>query len=230
MTTIRANLDAIYERIEQAAAEAGRDPGTVRLVAVSKTKPVGLVAEALAAGHTRFGENYVQEARGKIEELSDTAAEWHFIGHLQTNKAKYVVKLFDLIHSVDSTRLADAINKEAVKIGKIQDVLIQVNISGEETKSGSAPEETMELVRHVSGLDHLALRGFMTMPPFFDDPDRARPVFAELRRIRDAVVAAAPGIGALEELSMGMTGDFEAAIAEGATLVRVGTAIFGSRG
>jgi pyridoxal phosphate enzyme (YggS family) len=230
MSSIKDNINTINERIAQAAAEAGRARGSVRLVAVSKTKPPGLVAEALAAGHTRFGENYVQEARNKIEELSDRAAEWHFIGHLQTNKAKYVVKLFDLIHSVDSTRLASAINKEAAKIDKVQNILIQVNVSGEETKSGSAPEETLKLVRHVSAMDHLALKGLMTMPPFFDDPDRARPFFAELRRIRDTVRDGEPKVGALDELSMGMTGDFEAAIAEGATLVRVGTAIFGGRG
>jgi len=227
---MKANIDAINERIARAAADAGRAPDSVRLVAVSKTKPAALVAEALDAGQRAFGENYVQEAGDKIAELANSPAEWHFIGHLQKNKAKYVVKLFDLIHSVDSIRLANAINKEAAKIDKVQDILAQINISGEQTKSGTAPAETTDLVRHTMELTHVALNGFMTMPPFFDDPERARPFFAELRKIRDAVVKTEPGLGPLKELSMGMTGDFEAAIAEGATLVRVGTAIFGGRG
>ena len=228
MSSIKSRLATINDRIRQAAAAAVRAPESVRLVAVSKTHPADRVREAVACGQAVFGENYIQEARDKVAALYDTPAQWHFIGHLQTNKAKYAVRLFELIHSVDSLRLAEAINKEAAKTGKTQRILIQVNISGEETKSGTAPEETRELVRKAIALPHLRVEGLMTMPPYFDDPVRARPFFRRLREIRDAIVAAAPG-HPLPELSMGMTGDFETAIAEGATLVRIGTAIFGER-
>ncbi len=226
---VKSNLDTVNVRIRQAAKAAGRSPDSVSLVAVSKTHPADRVRQAVDAGHMVFGENYIQEARDKIAALADTPARWHFIGHLQTNKAKYAVKRFDLIHAVDSVRLASTIDREAAKIDKIQRILIQVNIAGETTKSGTAPEQTLELVRHAAGLDHITVEGFMTMPPFFGDPDRARPYFRQLREIRNAVAGDIPGIGPLAELSMGMTGDFEAAIAEGATLVRVGTAIFGER-
>jgi hypothetical protein len=229
MNHIANNIRAIYDRIHRTAKASGRSPESVRLVAVSKTQPADRVREAVAAGQTMFGENYIQEARDKAAALDDTATEWHFIGHLQTNKAKFAVRLFDLIHSVDSVRLANAIDKEAAKIDKIQRILIQVNIAGEATKSGAAPQETVNLVKHVTDLRHLTLEGFMTMPPFFDDPERARPFFRRLREIRDAVNENKPSGETFSELSMGMTGDFEAAIAEGATLVRVGTAIFGDR-
>lgn len=229
MTDIKSRIDAVKARISQAAVDSGRAPDAVRLVAVSKTHPAERVRAALAAGHTVFGENYIQEARDKIAALEDTPARWHFIGHLQTNKAKYAVRLFELIHSVDSLRLAEAIDREAEKRGIVQRVLIQVNIAGEASKSGSAPEAAAALVRQAAALPHLSVEGLMTMPPFFDDPDRARPFFMRLREIRDAVATAGPTAFPLPELSMGMTGDFEAAIGEGATLVRVGTAIFGGR-
>lgn len=228
MTSIKSHLATINDRIRQAAIAAGRAPESVRLVAVSKTHPAGSIREALAAGQTVFGESYIQEAREKIAALPDAPAEWHFIGHLQTNKAKYAVRLFELIHSVDSLRLAEAIDQEAAKRGKVQRVLIQVNIAGEATKSGSAPEAAAALVQQAAALPHLSVEGLMTLPPFFDDPVRARPFFKRLRKIRDTITAASPHIR-LPELSMGMTGDFEAAIAEGATLVRIGTAIFGDR-
>lgn len=228
MTSIKSRLATINDRIRQATAAAARAPESVRLVAVSKTHPADSVREAVACGQIVFGENYIQEARDKVAALSDTPARWHFIGHLQTNKAKYAVRLFELVHSVDSLRLAEAINQEAAKRGKLQRVLIQVNIAGEASKSGSAPDEAAALVRQAIALPHLRVEGLMTMPPYFDDPVRARPFFKRLREIRDAIVDAAPG-HALPELSMGMTGDFEAAIAEGATLVRIGTAIFGER-
>lgn len=226
--TIRDNLERVRERIARAAEGAGRDPSTVRLVAVSKTVEADRVRAAVDAGVTDLGENYVQEARTKIGEIGN-AARWHFIGHLQTNKAKFVVDIFDTIQTVDRLKLAETLSAKAVARARTLDVLIQVNISGEETKSGAAGGEAVDLVRGVAVLPNLAVRGFMTMPPFFDDPDAARPYFAALRALRDHIDGLSiPGVS-MEELSMGMSGDFEAAIAEGATIVRVGTAIFGSR-
>ncbi|ACL02103.1 alanine racemase domain protein [Desulfatibacillum aliphaticivorans] len=227
--TISKNLQEIQERIQKAAEECGRDPQSIRLVAVSKTKPAEMLRQAAAAGATIFGENYIQEAREKIAELESLDVEWHFIGHLQSNKAKYAVPLFSLIHSVDSFKLAGEIDKQAAKAGKIQDILVQVNISGEETKSGTADEEAATLVKEISALENVRVKGLMTMPPFFDDPDRARPFFRRLRELAQAIQNKGFKNVSMEELSMGMTGDFEAAIEEGATLVRVGTAIFGAR-
>lgn len=226
---MRDRIESVKARMRAAAVAAGRDPGTVRLVAVSKTHPADRVREAAAAGAAVFGENYIQEARQKIEALADLDVSWHFIGHLQRNKAKYAVPLFDLIHSVDSLRLAAELDRQAARCGKVQEILVQVNISGEETKSGVEEAGCLELVRSIAALAHLRVRGLMTMPPFFDQPDRARPFFAALRRLSERIRSdALPGVG-MSELSMGMTGDFEAAVAEGATLVRIGTAIFGER-
>jgi pyridoxal phosphate enzyme (YggS family) len=226
---IKKRYDAIMARLEAAASGCGRQADTVRLVAVSKTKPAELVREAISAGMTVFGENYIQEARRKVETLSAETVSWHFIGHLQSNKAKYAVTLFDLIHSVDSFKLAAEIDKQARKNDKIQDILIQVNVSGETSKSGIDPENSVGLVKEISRLENVAVRGLMTMPPFFDDPERARPFFRNLRLLADRIrEQGLPGVG-MDELSMGMTGDFEAAIQEGATLVRIGTAIFGHR-
>ena len=226
--TVQQRLKDIRSRIESAARRGGRSPQSVRLIAVSKTKPGRLVETAIAAGADIFGENYIQEAREKIEALSHHPVSWHFIGHLQSNKAKYAVRLFDLIHSVDSARLASEIDKQAGKAGKVQDILVQVNVAGEESKSGVSPENTETLLRQIGDMKHLNPRGLMTMPPFFDDPERARPFFRQLRLLRDALGEKLPELR-LEGLSMGMTGDFEAAIEEGATLVRIGTAIFGRR-
>jgi len=213
----------------RAAQRCGRDPAEVALVAVSKTHPAEMVRQACQAGVTTVGENYIQEARDKIAALADCPLSWHFIGHLQSNKAKYAVDLFDLIHGVDSLKLAREIDKQAAKFGKIQPILIQVNISGEATKSGTTEEAALALVLEAGRLEHLQVRGLMTMPPFFDQPERARPYFAALRRLRDRIRAEAIAGVDMAELSMGMTGDFEVAIEEGATLVRIGTAIFGPR-
>jgi pyridoxal phosphate enzyme (YggS family) len=226
---IASRITQVNERIERAAIAAGRHPEDIQLIAVSKTKPTELIAQAIAAGLTIFGENYIQEARDKFNALAAQPIHWHFIGHLQSNKAKYAVRLFDLIHSVDSIKLATEIDRQAAKIDKIQPILIQVNISREATKSGLTADETIERIQQISALTHVRVRGLMTMPPFFDDPDRARPYFARLHELRDAIAAAGIPNVEMRELSMGMTGDFEAAIAEGATLVRIGTAIFGSR-
>ncbi len=226
---MKKRLQHILERIHQTAASCGRNPETIRLVAVSKTIPSDRVKEAIDAGVTILGENYIQEAREKIKALSSYAVSWHFIGHLQSNKAKYAVRLFDLIHSLDALKLARELDKQAKKINKIQPVLIQVNIGEESSKSGVYKQDTIELIEAIGHLENLSVKGLMTIPPFFNAPEKVRPFFADLRRLRDHIKNAnIPNI-TMDELSMGMTGDFEAAIEEGATLVRIGTAIFGKR-
>jgi hypothetical protein len=219
----------VQERIERAAADAGRNPGDVKLVAVSKTVPAERVLEGIEAGITILGENYVQEAKEKIEALYSYSVSWHFIGHLQSNKAKYAVGLFDLIHSVDSAKLARELDKRAKKAGKVQPILIQVNISGEETKSGVDPAQVLALVRDIGALENLSVHGLMTMPPFFNAPEKVRPYFRALKQLQDRLRAESIPRVYMDELSMGMSGDFETAIQEGATLVRVGTSIFGRR-
>jgi len=226
---VKERLDRINQRIANAATGCGRNPETIRLVAVSKTMDAGKVAEAIDAGALILGENYIQEARNKFNVLYDRAVQWHFIGHLQSNKAKYAVRMFDLIHSVESLTLAKALDKAARKNGKVQDILIQVNISQEETKSGIAEADAIELIAQIGGLENIRVKGLMTMPPFFDAPERARPFFRQLARLRDRIVECNLPDISMAELSMGMTGDFEVAIEEGATLVRIGTAIFGAR-
>jgi pyridoxal phosphate enzyme (YggS family) len=229
METIKDRLEKVKNRIKKAAIACDRNPESIALVAVSKTVSAGTVQKAIEAGATILGENYVQEARDKIADLVNAPVSWHFIGHLQSNKAKYAVKLFDLIHSVDSLKLARELNKQAQKIGKIQQIFVQVNISREETKSGISVDETMNLVKDISRLENLSIRGLMTMPPFFNQPEKVRPFFAALRDLRDQILQTAPSNVSMDELSMGMTGDFEVAIEQGATMVRVGTAIFGER-
>jgi pyridoxal phosphate enzyme (YggS family) len=230
MQSIKDRLEKIKERIEKTAMDCGRNPDSIRLIAVSKTVSAAIVKDAIGAGAMILGENYVQEAREKIRTLSDFDISWHFIGHLQSNKAKYAVKLFDLIHSVDSIKLARELNKQAQKSGKIQKILIQINISQEKSKSGIPVDDTADIIQAISEFENIKIKGLMTMPPFFNQPDRVRPFFAALRELRDQLAdRAIPAGVSLEELSMGMTGDFEVAIAEGATMVRVGTAIFGER-
>ena len=201
----------------------------MRLVAVSKTRPASELIEALAAGQRLFGENYVQELTEKARALS-VDAEWHFIGHLQSNKVRHIAGLVSMIHSVDRLSLATEIDRQwRERVGRPCDLLVQVNISGEATKSGTTADEAIRLVREISLLPNTKVCGLMTMPPFFDDPEGARPYFRQLREIADAIRdEAIPGVE-MTELSMGMSGDFEVAIEEGATLVRVGTAIFGER-
>lgn len=228
MNPIADNLRQIMERIAAAARRAHRDPSEVKLVAVSKTVGLDRVRQAIAAGVTILGENYLQEAKPKIETLGN-AVSWHFIGHLQTNKAAAAVARFDLIHSVDRLKLAQALERAAQKSGQVQDILIEVNIAQETTKSGVAPDDAAPLLEAIATLPHLRVRGLMTMPPWFNEPEIVRPYFRALRELRDRLASLSlPGVD-LTELSMGMTGDFEAAIAEGATLVRIGTAIFGPR-
>lgn len=225
---IKTNILNIRESIAAAATRAGRDPGTIQLMAVSKTVEPNRIRQALDAGITLLGENYVQEAREKIPAVG-RPAEWHMIGHLQTNKVKYVVNLFDWIHSVDRLELARELDKRAGQHSRRLNVLIEVNVSGEASKNGAVPKQVLELVRQISVLPNLSVRGLMTMPPYSDDPENSRPYFIALRQLRDEIVSAAlPGIS-MAELSMGMTDDFEVAIEEGATIIRVGRAIFGER-
>ena len=226
--SIAENLRNVQERIRNAAVKAGRAPATVRLVAVSKTQPAAAVAEAARSGQLIFGENYVQELTGKAAEVKEPV-EWHFIGHLQSNKVRQIAGLVSMIHSVDRLSLAQEIDRQWKKIGKVCPVLVQVNIACEATKCGTSTGELYRLVQDMALLSHLQIRGLMTMPPFFDDPELARPYFRELKRL--AAEIAGRGIAGVEmaELSIGMSGDFEVAIEEGATLVRVGSAVFGER-
>jgi pyridoxal phosphate enzyme (YggS family) len=227
--SLTTRLEAVRERINRSASACGRKPSSIRLVAVSKTKPASLVKEAIGAGVMDLGENYIQEARDKIAELSQYPARWHFIGHLQSNKAKYAVSLFELIHSVDSMKVAMELDRQAQKIEKVQSILIQVNVAGESSKSGISPQEAMQLVKEIARLENLSVRGLMALPPFFNAPERVRPYFVALRELRDRIRAEGIERVDMDELSMGMTGDFDVAIEEGATLVRIGTAIFGER-
>jgi len=222
---IRERLTAVRRRIEAAAGRSGRAAASVTLVAVSKTMPVEAIREAVAEGATILGENRVQEARDKIEALAG-AAEWHLIGHLQTNKAKLAVGLFDRIHSLDSIRLAHELERHAVEAGRRVRCLVQVNVGGEEQKNGASESEVRPLLEAASRLPHILVEGLMAIPPFLSDPEAVRPFFRRLRVLREEL--ARDGFF-LPDLSMGMTQDFEVAIEEGATLVRVGTAIFGPR-
>ena len=214
--------------MDQAAGRAGRDPGEIKLVAVSKTVESARIEEAIEAGVTILGENYVQEAREKIERIGH-GVQWHMIGLLQKNKAKHAVTLFDYIHSLDGIPLAQEIDRRAAQKGIRVRALVEVNLSGEASKFGIGSEALMDLVRHVALLKHISIEGLMTMPPYFDEPEKARPYFIRLRELRDRIREEGIEGVRMDELSMGMSGDFEAAIEEGATMVRVGTAIFGER-
>jgi len=225
MDDFSSRLEQIQSAMADAARRSGRDPEQVELIAVSKTQPDEAIQEAMRAGLTRFGENKVQEARGKIESLG--RGLWHLIGHLQSNKAKDAVRLFDSIDSVDRLELAQEIDRRAEAMGKIQNVLLQVNIAGESTKFGCAPEAAHALSEAINLLPRLCLNGLMTIAPYAPDPEKSRPHFAGLRELRDQLEAET-GLR-LPVLSMGMSGDFAVAIEEGSTAVRIGTALFGER-
>lgn len=224
--SIAENLDRIRERIPAAASKAGRAAEDIELIAVTKTHPAERVREAIEAGHTLFGENKVQEARAKIPELP-SVARWHLIGHLQKNKVRHALPLFEMIHSVDSLELATAINRIADEDGHRPRILLEVNVSGEGSKFGFKPDRLREDFEALLGLGRVTIEGLMTIPPFDPEPEKARPYFAALRELRDELQRSS-GV-ALPHLSMGMSDDFEIGIEEGATLVRVGTAIFGKR-
>ncbi len=231
--SIAENIARVRERIAAAAGRANRNPNEITLMAVSKTFPAERIREAYAAGQRVFGENRVQEFAGKAAALGDLRdTEWHLIGHLQTNKAAKAAELFDAVDSVDSVRMAEKLNASAESAGKILSVLIEINVGGEKAKSGAAPDSD-ELVQILQGAPlwgNLKIRGLMTVPPYTEDPEDSRPYFRQLRQIRDRIAARSlPQIGAAV-LSMGMSHDYEVAIEEGATCVRVGTAIFGERG
>lgn len=226
MGAAERGLQQVRFRIAAACARARRPVDAVRLVAVSKTVEAARVREVLAAGQTLFGENRVQEAVEKIPEVGEPA-RWHLVGHLQRNKARHAVGLFELIHSVDDLELAREIDKRAAARGLVQAVLVQANLSREATKSGLDEAGVLALLEGMRGLSHLRVDGLMTIPPPADDPERSRPWFVRLRELRDRA-ATRTGLD-LPELSMGMTDDFEVALEEGATLVRVGRAIFGER-
>jgi PLP dependent protein len=226
--TVEQNIRRVREVIAEAAGRSGRSPADVRLMAVTKTVDDDRIAEAMRAGVDIIGENYVQEAKRKLETMGK-ACEWHLIGRLQTNKAKYAVRLFDMIHSVDRLELAAEIDRRAREAGIVMRVLIEVSVAGEETKSGIPVADALPLVRAVAPLPNLSVRGLMTMPPWFDDPEEARPCFRALRELRDRIEAEGIPRVSMRELSMGMTGDYGVAVEEGATIVRVGRGIFGDR-
>ncbi|MCM2264651.1 MAG: YggS family pyridoxal phosphate-dependent enzyme [Desulfuromonadales bacterium] len=226
---IAVNLSRIRTEIAAACARCGRDPAGVRLVAVSKTHPAEAVMAAHAAGQELFGESYVQEFLVKSDEVA-APVQWHFIGHLQSNKARLLPGKVALIHSVDRLSLAEEISRQWQKHGLTADVLIEVNLGGEASKSGVDAAELETLLRQMAALPSLAVRGLMTLPPYLADPEEVRPYFCRLRELaREVDALALPGV-AMRELSMGMSHDFAVAIEEGATLVRIGTAIFGERG
>lgn len=228
MSAVGDNIRRIRDDIAEAALRSGRDPSEVRLMAVTKTVDDDRILEAIEAGVDIMGENYVQEAKRKIEKMG-VDVEWHMIGHLQSNKAKYAVRLFDMVHSVDRMGLAAELDKRSAAAGCVTDILIEVNVSGEESKSGVGMNEAIDLVRKISLFNNLSIRGLMTMPPWFDDPEDARPYFVSLRELRDKIVAEDIKGVEMRELSMGMSGDYRVAVEEGATIVRIGTAIFGAR-
>jgi PLP dependent protein len=222
------NIRQVREIIAEAAGRSRRSPSAVRLMAVTKTVHDDRIVEAVQAGVDIIGENYVQEAKRKLETMGKRC-EWHMIGRLQTNKAKYAVRLFDMIHSVDRLELAVEIDRHARAAGLVMKILIEVNVAGETTKSGVPITDAIKLVRAVAPLPNLSVRGLMTMPPWFDDPEEARPFFRALRELRDRVETERIPRVEMRELSMGMTGDYAVAIEEGATIVRIGRGIFGER-
>ena len=226
MGALTSSIQQVRERINQACLRAGRKPEDVQLIAVTKTIPEERIRQAIREGLTHFGENYIQEAQRKIEALKQ--GTWHFIGHLQKNKAKYAVKLFSMIETVDNQALAQELNRLALQAGKTLEILIQVNEAGETTKSGLSPDQVPSLLSESPDWAALRLRGLMTMPPYDPDPEKSRPWYRSLRQWQKKWQQQFPLLD-LTQLSMGMSHDFEVAIEEGATIIRVGTAIFGAR-
>jgi pyridoxal phosphate enzyme (YggS family) len=224
------NIGGVRSRIEAACQRARREPSDVKLVAVSKTHHASVVREAIDAGLAIFGENKVQEAESKIGEIGRDGVEWHLVGHLQSNKVRKAVQLFDVIQSLDSVELAERLERICEEEGREGlSVLVQVDLAGEATKSGIPELDLGELVKFLRGCKRLKFEGLMVLPPFFEDPEATRPYFKRLREIRDRLKSIGAFANGCGELSMGMTKDFEVAIEEGATIVRVGTAIFGER-
>lgn len=227
--SVAENVVRVRERMKQAAERAGRDPNDVRLVAASKMVEAARLKAALASGITILGENYLQEARKKIGQLGTHAAEWHCIGALQRNKIRYIFDLFTMVHAVDRLALAEEISRRGERLGREMSILLEVNIGGEETKSGFIPQALLSEIDQLAALPNLNVKGLMTIPPPTPTPEAARPFYQELCALRDRLAQRGMEEVEFTELSMGMTADFEVAIEEGATLVRVGTAIFGPR-
>ena len=228
MASIRDNLSRVQDRIAAAAARAGRNPTSIGLVAVSKTKPVSLIVEAIDAGITDIGENRVQEAQSKHPQIA-SLVKWHLVGHLQRNKVKQALRIFNLIHSVDSLHLLDEIDRRSAQLNRTTEVLIQVNTSAEPSKYGLEPNQTLNFIENTHPYTHVRIKGLMTIGAFLPDPEAVRPMFVLLRQLRDKITAQQFPKVEMDNLSMGMTNDFEVAIEEGANLIRVGTAIFGER-
>ena len=226
--SVKERFLALKERVERACLRAGRSPDEVAILGASKLQPPEKIREAFAAGLRLIGENYVQEAQRKKEVLADLPLTWHLIGPLQTNKARHAVKIFDLIETVDREAIARELAKRAARLGRKLPVLIEVNVGGEETKAGVAPEELPALAELVLSLENLELCGLMTIPPYREDPEEVRPFFRRLYQLFEELKGRFPE-APLRDLSMGMSHDFEVAIEEGATIVRVGTALFGPR-
>ena len=229
MTDIEENVARVQERMAAACRRSGRAPDDVKLVAISKTFPPESIRVAYEAGLRDFGENRVQEAKAKRPALSDLSIRWHLVGHLQTNKAKTARELFHWVHSVDSFRLAEKLHQAAVPGGGRLPLLLEVNLGGEESKAGVGESEIIQLAEEISPLATLEVRGLMVIPPFFNDPEQVRPYFRRLRELAQEVDAKNIANISMRDLSMGMSHDFEVAIEEGATIIRVGTAIFGVR-
>ncbi len=225
---LKDNLNDVQRRIGEACHRAGRDPREVTLVAVSKTKPLADIEELMKTGQLEYGENYVQELCEKYEKIS-SPVHWHMIGHLQRNKVKYLIDKVSLIHSVDSLSLAEQIEKEAAKKGKVAEILIQVNVAHEDTKFGLDPRKVMDLTDQISQLPHVRIRGLMTSAPYVSDPEENRGYFRALHQLFIDIRSKNIDNVSMDILSMGMTNDFEVAVEEGATMIRVGTAIFGER-
>ena len=226
---ISDNINSIREKISRACARAGRSSSEITLLAVGKTFPSPAVREAVEAGVADIGENYVQELLSKRRDLSGSDVRWHFIGHLQTNKVKQIAPWVHMIHAVDSVPLATEIDRRASGAGRVIECLLEVNTTGEHTKFGVAPGEVTALVRSLASCDNISLGGLMTIGPFLPDPEGSRPMFRRLRELKDEIISLAQANVTMRHLSMGMTGDFEVAIDEGATLVRIGTGVFGPR-
>jgi len=230
MSTVTERVAEVKEKVEQACQRAGREMEDVTIMAATKGRSVAEIVEAVNAGLSDVGENYVQELldkKGELDEAGYSDIRWHAIGHLQRNKVRYVVPICDQIHSVDSLRLAQEIDRRAARIGKVQAVLLEINIAGEESKFGIAPEQAPQLAEQIMELEHLQLRGLMTMPPYTDNPEDSRPLFKALRDLAEQLVGRGLPSEAMSELSMGMSGDYEVAIEEGATIIRLGTVLFG---
>ena len=228
MNTIRDHLNEVRENIQKACEKAGRSPQEVTLIAVSKTKPLFMLEEAYEAGARDFGENKVQEILEKHPKMPEDA-RFHMIGHLQRNKVKQVLPHAVLIHSVDSLRLAEQIDQDAQKLGITADILLEVNVAKEESKFGMMPEKVPEMVEQIAAFSHLRIKGLMTIAPFVDDPEKNRPVFQKLYQLSVDIKKKNIDNVSMSVLSMGMTGDYQVAVEEGATMIRVGTGIFGAR-